>query len=317
MPRSKLSIPLALGQSFSVAAATKHGVAQSQLQHPLLESPFHGIRMLPNTDDEQAADRVASTRRLAGAYSHRLRDNEFFSHETAALLHGAPLPFSLMTELHVTIFRPGRSSKARGVRSHSATTSSATVTTVDELPVSSPATTWAMLGESLDVSWLVAVGDYFCRVWRREGYYRPNAGRKPLATPDKLADALSATRRTGAAKLREALPLIRFDSWSPMESLTRYHLVTNGLPEPQLNVDAFDRYGVHLGCIDMSFPKLKVAIEYQGQAHGHQYAKDIERVERLRAEGWIVIQVSSELIRDPETLARRVRDALLSRGWRG
>ncbi|GAB2524157.1 hypothetical protein [Paramicrobacterium agarici] len=95
-----------------------------------------------------------------------------------------------------------------------------------------------------DEPWLVAVGDYFCRVWRSAGYYRPC-------------------------------------------------------------------------CLDLSYPELKIAVEYQGQLHGRQYARDIERVERLRAEGWIVIQVTSGLLKDPTALVRRLRDALVSRGWRG
>jgi hypothetical protein len=33
-----------------------------------------------------------------------------------------------------------------------------------------------------------------------------------------------------------------------------------------------------------------------GQFHGAQYARDIERIGRLRAAGWIVIQVSSTLV---------------------
>jgi very-short-patch-repair endonuclease len=60
-----------------------------------------------------------------------------------------------------------------------------------------------------------------------------------------------------------------------------------------------------------------VAIEYQGQFHGAQYARDIARIERLRAAGWVVIQVSSELLfGNPEQLVRRVRTALSERGWR-
>jgi very-short-patch-repair endonuclease len=54
--------------------------------------------------------------------------------------------------------------------------------------------------------------------------------------------------------------------------------------------------GVHLACIDLAYPKYKVAIEYHGQFHGAQYARDIERIGRLRAAGWIVIQVSSTLV---------------------
>jgi hypothetical protein len=129
--------------------------------------------------------------------------------------------------------------------------------------LASPASTWAMLGR-LEVFDLVALGDFFVREWRAVGCFRVNVGMRPF---------------------------------------TRCHLVTAGLPEPVLNRDYFDGYGEHLGCIDLSYPAYRVAIEYQGRGHANRYARDIERTERLRAEGWIVIQVTSALLRDPASCA--------------
>lgn len=96
----------------------------------------------------------------------------------------------------------------------------------------------------------------------------------------------------------------------------RVHLVVAGLPEPALNVDVFDDNGSFLGCVDMVYPQLKIAIEYQGDIHSATWAHDVERVERLRADGWIVLQITRELARDPRTMVGRVEDALRSRGWR-
>jgi very-short-patch-repair endonuclease len=67
--------------------------------------------------------------------------------------------------------------------------------------------------------------------------------------------------------------------------------------------------------VDLAFSAFKVAVEYQGQLHGARYAQDIERIEALRRDGWIVIQVTSALIGRRELLAARVRGALESRGW--
>ncbi|WP_091184480.1 DUF559 domain-containing protein [Paramicrobacterium humi] len=94
--------------------------------------------------------------------------------------------------------------------------------------------------------------------------------------------------------------------------------MTAELPEPVLNYDVTDNAGRFLACIDLAYPDAKIAIEYMGQHHGKQYARDVERVERLRAAGWIVIQVSSTLLfTTPNELVARVRTALLSRGWKG
>lgn len=316
MRRAPTPLPNPLGPHFSVASAAEHGVKRGRLRGADLEAPFYGIRML-QPPAEYSTDRAAMTRHLAHAYSHRMRAVDVFSNETAAALLDAPLPFSTDMRLHVATIRPANAPRTRGVVGHSVAASGIITAAAEGLSITDPATTWAMLGESLDVPWLVAVGDHLCRVWRAEGYYRPNAGKPPLATLEQLADAAARCRRRGIAKLREALPLVRCDSWSPRESLTRYEIVTGGLPDPVLNRDFYDDYGGHLACLDMAYEEYKVAVEYQGRVHGVQYSRDIERLERLRAAGWIVVQVSSELLKTPHVLVRRVRDALRSRGWRG
>jgi very-short-patch-repair endonuclease len=46
-----------------------------------------------------------------------------------------------------------------------------------------------------------------------------------------------------------------------------------------------------------------------------RYAEDIERLEFLAAQGWLIVRVSGrQLIYQPETVVRRVREALISRG---
>lgn len=132
---------------------------------------------------------------------------------------GAPLPLHDGDGIHVSTFRPGRGSRARGVVGHEVLPGLAAVTMLDGLPLTTPAATWA----ALDVDDLVAVGDYFARAWRR-GYGRPDAGKAPLATMGELRRALGAGRRFGARRLREAAEGIRADSWSPAESKARCNL---------------------------------------------------------------------------------------------
>lgn len=182
------------------------------------------------------------------------------------------------------------------------------------IPVTDPASTWASLGE-LSVDQLVIAGDYFVRKYR-QGVGRRDAGRQPLCRLDELAAALSRGRWDGMPGLRRALPLIREDSWSPQETATRVALVRAGLPEPDLNRDVFDARGSFLGCLDLVWPRWKVAVEYHGQQHAITYASDIERVERLRAAGWVVIQVTRVLASRPSELTARVAQSLVSRGWR-
>lgn len=87
-------------------------------------------------------------------------------------------------------------------------------------------------------------------------------------------------------------------------------LIAGGLPEPELNVDLYDERGRFLGCVDMVYREARVVIEYLGMLHGEQWAADVERLARFRAAGWIVIEVTSPLLRRPEELVRRVSAAL-------
>ncbi len=172
-----------------------------------------------------------------------------------------------------------------------------------------------MLGE-LPLAELVAVGDYFARM-HRKGYGRPNVGKPPHAALTELREAVHLGRWRGMPRLRTALKLVREDSWSPRESTTRVTLVMAGLPEPELNIDVYDRNGFFIGCSDMAYPRYKVGVEYHGQQHVERYAQDIERLERFRADGWEILQVTKALERRPESLVARVTSALRKRGWNG
>jgi very-short-patch-repair endonuclease len=68
----------------------------------------------------------------------------------------------------------------------------------------------------------------------------------------------------------------------------------------------------------MGWPEWKVGVEYDGEQHWtnpDDYADDIERLEYLAAQGWIIVRVSSRQLRyDRDGILGRVRDALTQRG---
>jgi hypothetical protein len=317
--RTPRPLPPQLGTVFSLTEARSLGVGRGRLEGEDLGAPFRGVRTridIGSTTDAGPHDdfdaRITEVLRLAHAYATRMRPSEFFSHSTAAVLWGAPVGVPVPVTLDVSVLGTVGIPRSRAVRGHRADPRSTMTTMHNGLSVASPASVWASLGQ-MSVDDLVILGDYFCRTWR-QGFLRPNVGRPPLTTRAELTAVLGAGRRVGAAHLREALGLVREDSWSPRESLCRLLLVRAGLPEPVLNVDVDGPLGF-LACVDMVYPAYRVAIEYQGQLHAARYAKDIERIEALRAAGWIVIQVSSALMSRPELLVARVQDALASRGW--
>jgi very-short-patch-repair endonuclease len=65
--------------------------------------------------------------------------------------------------------------------------------------------------------------------------------------------------------------------------------------------------------LDLAFPELKVAIEYDGDwRDGQLWAlnRDRERLNRIHALGWYVIFVTAPLLRDRRKLLATVRQAL-------
>ena len=317
----RTELPQALGDEFSAALARRHGVSRSRLRGDDLRSPFFGVRISAgvafdtDAEDPHQRQRLARIAR-AREYSPRLHQGHFFSHQTATAIWGGPLPLEFAEDgriaddfpPHVCALGPLAEPRTSGIIGHRTRSSFTSILEHDGLRVSSPAATWASLG-SLSLYDLIALGDYFCRAWRR-GHGRPTPGRAPLATTADLRTMLEVGRRCGAERLRAALPRIREDSWSPRESLVRCLLVDAGLPEPLLNVDVHDGTGRFLGCVDMAYREEKVAVEYLGMLHGATWAIDVERIAALRAASWTVIEVTAPLLRRPEDLVRRVAAAL-------
>ncbi len=104
----------------------------------------------------------------------------------------------------------------------------------------------------------------------------------------------------GVVRLRKLLPLVDGGAESPQETRTRLALVDAGLPRPQTQIRVFDDYGDFVARIDMGYEELRVGIEYDGPQHwtdAEQRDRDIDRYSALLDLGWVIVRVSSDLIR--------------------
>lgn len=275
MPRSPRPLPGSLSESFSVAAARAAGVTARRLRHHTLAAPFRGVRQQPPQDkgeDEldadagllakEAASLKDEIRRLAQAFAAIAPPVWFFSHITAAVLWGLPVPIRLLRAavrpttsdgvrqpprgIDVAVHAPRRASKARGVRGHQLRPGLATVREVSGPRVTSPATTWSLLAELLTVDELIELGDAIVRIPRRDRMRRGFPS-DALATLAELEAAAAAPYRRHADKLRTALAEVRVGSASPGETRVRLACVRDGLPEPELDVDVFAEDGRQIG----------------------------------------------------------------------
>jgi very-short-patch-repair endonuclease len=314
MKPAKLPIDLAL--PFLVADARRRGVSASRVRASDLRAPFHGARAAVEIPVETAEE---SVRRRALEYVPVMRSTEFFCLVSACVLWGAPLPVSILRPrntagtfedrlLDVGVMLPARAARGRGVRGRSVKPGWGDIDSdpVHALPVTSPATTWAMMGVLLRRDDLVALGDAFVREPMRPG--DPPA----LATIADLTSALKTGRRPGVILLREALPLIRTRSRSRKETETRLALLSANLPEPELNWPVFVGATI-VALVDLAYPDLLLGFEYEGEHHlldPAQWAADIRRYEMLAELGWRIIRVTkSDLASERAQFVTRARAA--------
>jgi very-short-patch-repair endonuclease len=122
----------------------------------------------------------------------------------------------------------------------------------------------------------------------------------------RIADRYPGAR--GIRRLRDAMDLADGGAESPKETELRLLLVRDGLPRPVTQIRVGRRR------IDMGWPEWKVGVEYDGEQHWtnpDDYADDIERLEYLAAQGWIIVRVSARQLRyDRDGILTRVRGAL-------
>ena len=267
----------------------------------------------------------ARVEELVRTYALVMPDGSFFSHVTSAFLWDIPLPRGLwgirgtdaaahVDRLDVAVLSPARHPRAAGIPGHEVARRLVSVVRhpVLDVPLASPASTWAMLGAVLwDPYDLVAAGDAFVR----EPMFHDDP--PALATTRQLQTAVAAGRRVGVGRLRAALPLVRTRSASRRETWVRLALIDAGLPEPELNVSVRSDDGRQLAVVDLAYPDLRVAIEYEGEHHlfdPRQWTRDIARHEELAAHGWVVIRVTKlDLLGGGSSLVARVRRAIAAR----
>ncbi|MEB4208004.1 hypothetical protein [Mycobacterium sp. 94-17] len=177
------------------------------------------------------------------------------------------------------------------------------ITGVAGLPVTTAARTAFDLARRLPTGAAVARLDALMRA-------------KPFSAEDVLLLAKQHPGVRGLRRLREALPLIDAGAASPKETWLRLLIVGAGLPAPETQIPVVVHYRT-VGVLDMGWARFKVAAEYDGDQHRtsrRQYVRDIKRLNELAECGWIVVRV---VVEDrPEDVIRRVREALLRRGYR-
>lgn len=280
------------GTAFSVADAAALGVSDRRMRASDLLAPFHGVRAPAGPLTVLDRCRARATRLPAHAA---------ISHTTAAQLDALPLPLRLSRDdtVHVSVPLGSRAPSGRGTRGHQVAQRPGDANRRHGVLSTTPARTFCDLAALLSLAELVAVGDVILR-----------AG---LATHAGLVDAVNhhAARR-GRTRLVRALTLIDARAESPKESELRVLLIERGFTVPQINHEVRDAAGRFVARIDLAYPELKIAIEYDGDHHRDraQWRRDVTRRRRLEALGWTYLTVTQADLDDPTPFLTDLRTAI-------
>lgn len=305
---SRKALPGDLARSFTSAEAIARGVGEKRLRGTDLAKPHRGVRA--RRDAVDIGERLAQLALVMTA-------EQYFSHDTAARMHGIPLPARYVREekLHVSAPHPARAMRRPGVVGHQSKDRRVHVVDMLGHPVADALSTLCALASRLDVDDLVAAGDALLRDGAIDAF-----GRHRRAIPfEVVSERLIAFRGPGRGKLQQALRLMRKGSESRMESLLRLLILRAELPAPQLNVDIFDANGTFIGRGDMVYPKEHTIVEYDGGQHGTdeaQYDRDITRWDAFIDAGWRLVRVRKRgVFVKPEETVARIRAKLVAGGW--
>jgi hypothetical protein len=324
MPVPPRPLPPELGRVFTPTRAREHAVSPGRLRARDLGAPFSGVRVVAEREvaviDTQpgARDRAERARVLAliEAYKPLMSPGAFLAGRTAVVWFGAVVEHG--DALDIGVVDPDRAPRRRGIRGRKVAEHLVRLRVERDLRLASPASAWAMLASEMSVRDLVRLGDQLVRVPRdQHGRRHPEL---QLATIEQLHGAQDAGRRPGAARLREALSLIRVGSMSPLETDARCEIVHAGLPEPELDAEIRSADGTLVGIADAAYREHRLLLEVEGDHHrtdAAQWARDLAKHAAYAAEGWSLVRLAGAHIRGHHPpVAAMVRAALLRAGAR-
>lgn len=296
-----------LRRSDLLARGVPDALQSAMLRRGHLVRLRHGIyclRPLAETDDPAERHRVDVAAAVAAA-----REPSWAFAESAALLHGFPLPFAVPSRLHV-VRQSGLDERAlRQPSRHRLVLPDADVTTG---PVDADA--------SVTIRGVPTVGPELAALstaarmtsgrWRTALFDAALWAGGSVEGLERLVDVWRHLGHRG--ELLAALSHARVGAQTVLETFSRLALVNEGLPEPILQQEFRDANGL-IGYVDMWWPDLGVIGEADGAVKystRDDLLREKVREDRLRALGWAVVRWTFENIRErPDQVAAAIRRA--------
>lgn len=309
--------PLGLPAAFTATDAAAAGVSRGRVARAGLSTGIRGVH----------ATRGADGRDILRAVLRDLPDGAFVMGRTAARVWGMPLPrtapsvassfaaggdatssaTATVEPIEIGV-PPGRRAPRRaGVVARAIDTCASEIIVRGGVRTTSPERTFLDLAGLLELPDLVAAGDRLIGV------------HDEISSIGEVAAVLEAHPRVrGTARARRGLALLSPYAESPQESRLRVVLVEAGLPHPLVNEPVYDE-GRFVARVDLLFARYGVIVEYEGRQHADdpvQWRRDLTRIGRLQALGYVVERAHAGDVAAPAELISRLTLHLTRRGWR-
>ncbi len=223
------------------------------------------------------------------------------THFSAARCLGLPVPEHPFE--HITVRRSADRRYRREIKCH-VTQREVPVVVVDGRRVSHPLKTFVDLAGWLSLVDLVVLGDAVVRLPQM-------SSSRLLAYCRSSSDAYAGLARRAAEYVRDGVD-------SAMETRLRMLIVLAGLPEPVVDHHVVDQHGRVRRRLDLSYPEVRLALEYDGRHHiarEEQWHDDLARREELEDDRWkVLVFTARDVFAEPEQALERVRQNLIARG---
>lgn len=209
--------------------------------------------------------------------------------------------------------RPQESAQGRrrGIRRRRSSLDDSEITMVNGLPVTTLMRTAVDCAFDLPARESVCVVDSAMRALCRPDRFRPEVGaaRWRRARVDLLAAVEAQGPRRGAVRARAVAAMANPYAESPGESALRRLVVALGLPQPQLQHPIDVGTGLVEFFLDLAWPHLRFAVEFDGRAkyerNGDLWSEK-QRQDAVSRLGWSFERVSWDDLRAESTLAGRL-----------
>ncbi|WP_051214919.1 type IV toxin-antitoxin system AbiEi family antitoxin domain-containing protein [Granulicoccus phenolivorans] len=245
-----------------------------------------------------------------------MADGTVFSHHSAGVLHGLPVPFGDLAVIATLRDGSGQGTSSRSRKLRRAALPDSDVITEHGVPVTTLVRTVVDLTRTLAFPDGVAAADAALRA-------------DPAGGEELRAQCLAAlrARQTGNTMARRALTFADRRSESPGESRCRATFALAGVPEPTLQFEVRDGRRELIGRADFCWERYRVLGEYDGTVkYGRDLAPGLSiedivfrekaRENRLREQGWQVLRFVAADLRDPAQVRARLERAF-TRGSAG